>query len=127
VRPFVKLSTIEQNIEAALEYGACDTVIPATDTIVRSNEDGTTIYKIPERNRMYQGQTPQSFGITRFRESLDKLDAKTKESLTDACKVLVEAGNEVRLVAGDPTNIKLTTTMDYKVAHAMIESGVVDK
>lgn len=127
VRPFVKLSTLEANIDAALEYGACDTVIPATDTIVRSNEDRSSIYKIPERSRMYQGQTPQSFGVTLFRESLAKLDAETKERLTDACKVLVETGNEVRLVEGDVTNIKLTTIMDYKVAQAMIESGVVDK
>jgi 2-C-methyl-D-erythritol 4-phosphate cytidylyltransferase len=127
VRPFVKLSTIEANIEAALAYGACDTVIPATDTIVRSDDEGTSIFGIPNRSRMYQGQTPQSFGITLFRESLAGLDEATRVSLTDACKVLVEAGHKVRLVEGDVTNIKLTTIMDYKVAQAMIESGSVDK
>lgn len=127
VRPFIKLSTIEANIDAALTYGACDTVIPATDTIVRSNDDKTAIHEIPERNLMFQGQTPQSFGITLFRDSLNQLDAATKAHLTDACKVLVETGTKVRLVEGDVTNIKLTTIMDYKVAQAMIESGALDK
>jgi 2-C-methyl-D-erythritol 4-phosphate cytidylyltransferase len=127
VRPFVKLSTIEQNIEAALEYGACDTVLAATDTIVRSDEEGEYISKIPTRSRMYQGQTPQSFGVKLFRESYGALDEQTKKALTDACKVLVEADVPVRLVAGDVTNIKLTTIMDYKVAQAMIESGTVDQ
>jgi 2-C-methyl-D-erythritol 4-phosphate cytidylyltransferase len=127
VRPFVKLSIIEANIDAALAYGACDTVIPATDTIVRSDEAGTVIGDIPNRRRMYQGQTPQSFGVTRFRESLASLSSEATAGLTDACKVLVEAGREVRLVPGDVTNIKLTTIMDYKVAQAMIESGTVDK
>ena len=34
VRPFVTHRIIEDNIKAAKEFGACDTVIPATDTIV---------------------------------------------------------------------------------------------
>jgi 2-C-methyl-D-erythritol 4-phosphate cytidylyltransferase len=127
VRPFVKLSTIEANIDAALAYGACDTVIPATDTIVRSDETGALIARIPNRRRMYQGQTPQSFGVTRFKRSLASLDAEATALLTDACRVLVEAGHEVRLVPGDVTNIKLTTIMDYKVAQAMIESEALDQ
>jgi 2-C-methyl-D-erythritol 4-phosphate cytidylyltransferase len=127
VRPFVKLSTIEANIDAVLEHDACDTVIPATDTIVYADEQGASIQSIPDRNRVYQGQTPQSFGITRFRNSLAILDSETRVSLTDACRVLVEAGHDVYLVEGDVTNIKLTTIMDYKIAQAMIESGAVDQ
>ena len=38
VRPFVTHRIIDENIEAAKKYGACDTVIPATDTIVRSED-----------------------------------------------------------------------------------------
>ncbi|MDR1184584.1 MAG: D-ribitol-5-phosphate cytidylyltransferase, partial [Coriobacteriales bacterium] len=127
VRPFVKLSTIEANINAVLEHGACDTVIPATDTIVYADERGVSIQDIPDRSRVYQGQTPQSFGVTLFRNSLAVLDSETRTTLTDACKVLVEAGHDVYLVEGDVTNIKLTTIMDYKIAKAMIESGAVDK
>ena len=36
VRPFVTYRIIEENIAAAEQFGACDTVIPATDTIVES-------------------------------------------------------------------------------------------
>ena len=35
------------------KYTAADTVIPAVDTIVNS-ENGTTITRIPDRNKMYQ-------------------------------------------------------------------------
>ena len=62
VRPFVTHRIIDENIEAAKKYGACDTVIPATDTIVRS-EDGENVSSIPTRSELYQGQTPQSFRI----------------------------------------------------------------
>ena len=60
VRPFLTHRIIDENVEAAVKYGACDTVIPATDTIVESR-DGKIISSIPDRSMMYQGQTPQSF------------------------------------------------------------------
>ena len=123
VRPFVKLSTIEKNIDAVREHGACDTVIPATDTIVES-DDGASIASIPDRSRMYQGQTPQSFRIRVLKDLYAGLSQQEKDSLTDACKVLVMKGEPVAMVEGDVTNIKLTTIMDYKVAQAMVESGM---
>jgi len=52
-------------IKAARKYGACDTVIPATDTIVESI-NGATIESIPVRDYYYQGQTPQSFNIKKL-------------------------------------------------------------
>ncbi|WP_292819108.1 2-C-methyl-D-erythritol 4-phosphate cytidylyltransferase [Methanobrevibacter sp.] len=46
VRPFVTHRIIEDKINAAIKYGACDTVVPATDTIVESI-NGETIGSIP--------------------------------------------------------------------------------
>ena len=74
VRPFVSHRIIEENIRAGIEYDACDTVVSATDTIVES-EDGEIISVIPDRSKMYQGQTPQTFKA--------KLLKDTYESLTD--------------------------------------------
>ena len=62
VRPFVTYRIIEDNIKAMEKFDACDTVIPATDTIVNSS-DGNVISEIPDRSIMYQGQTPQTFKI----------------------------------------------------------------
>ena len=123
VRPFVKISTIKANIEAACEYGACDTVVPATDTIVHS-VSGEFISDIPYRGEMYQGQTPQSFSLSRLKAVYESLTDEEKSVLTDACKIFVLKGQPVALVEGDVTNIKLTTLMDYKVAQAMLESGI---
>ncbi|MDN8896714.1 2-C-methyl-D-erythritol 4-phosphate cytidylyltransferase, partial [Staphylococcus aureus] len=54
VRPFLTHRIIKENIQAALEYGALDTVIDAIDTIVTS-KDNQTIDAIPVLNEMYQG------------------------------------------------------------------------
>ena len=39
VRPFITSRILEENIEMSLQYGACDTVIPAIDTIVVSENN----------------------------------------------------------------------------------------
>ena len=51
VRPFVTYRIIEENIRYAKECGACDTVIPATDTIVESC-CGSFISNIQDRKIM---------------------------------------------------------------------------
>lgn len=121
VRPFVSLRIIEENIEAARTTGACDTVIPATDTIVESL-NGETISAIPNRSVLYQGQTPQSFKLLELEETLRSLSAEESAILTDACKAYVLRGKPVALVRGDASNIKITYPQDLRVAESMLEA-----
>lgn len=119
VRPFVSYRIIEENIRYARECGACDTVIPASDTIVESR-DGSFISSIPERKKMYQGQTPQSFKAKRLREIYQSLTEEEKEILTDACKIYVLKNEPVHLVEGEVSNIKITYPHDLRVAEAIL-------
>lgn len=123
VRPFVTTRIIEENIEAARKYGACDTVVPATDTIVESG-DGMLISKIPNRRHMYQGQTPQSFKAAMLWELYHSLDGEEKETLTDAAKICVIKGRDVRLVDGETYNIKITYPHDINMAKTLLKGGV---
>ena len=120
VRPFVTHRIIEENIKTALSCGACDTVIPATDTIVEGN--GTAITDIPDRRRMYQGQTPQSFKAKLLRDTYESLSDEEKDILTDAAKILVMKGKEVRLVQGETFNIKITYPYDLKIARSLLDT-----
>ena len=119
VRPFVTLRIIEENIEAAREYGACDTVVGAVDTIVVS-EDGKAISNIPDRRMMFQGQTPQSFKMSMIKKLYYDLTETEKEILTDACKICCVRNVPVKLVRGEVSNMKITTIDDMKMAKAMI-------
>ena len=125
VRPFVTLRMIEENIEAAKQYGAVDTVIPAVDTIVRS-ENGKFISSVPDRRQMYQGQTPQSFQIGLLKRLYASLTEEEKEVMTDACKICVVRDRKVFLVQGSDTNIKITTPGDLKIAQAMVAGELFD-
>lgn len=121
VRPFITQRIINDNIEKCKEYGATDTVIPATDTIVEA-KDNTIISNIPIRDIMYQGQTPQSFNILKFMEVSDKLTEEEKNILTDAAKIYVLKNQKVGLVMGELYNMKITTTYDLKMANLMLNN-----
>ena len=110
---------IADNLEAARTYGACDTVIRATDTIVES-VDAATISSIPNRRDLYQGQTPQSFNLLKLKRLMGSLSEDEKELLTDACKVFVLRGEKVSLVMGEPDNIKITYPQDMRLASALV-------
>ena len=119
VRPFLTYRIIEENIKYGLQYGACDTVIPATDTIVHS-EDGKVITSVPDRSKMYQGQTPQTFGAKKLKELYQSLTEEEKEILTDASKIFVIKGEQVYLVEGEVYNTKITYPYDLRVAESLL-------
>lgn len=119
VRPFVSQRIIAENIEAVRQHGACDTVIPATDTIVQS-EDAQCISAIPDRNLLYQGQTPQSFRLLELKELMDSLTTEEEMILTDACKIYVLRNKKVALVRGAASNMKITYPQDMRVAASLI-------
>ncbi len=119
VRPFVTHRILDENIEYARKFGACDTVIPATDTIVEST-DNEMITNIPNRKFMYQGQTPQSFKALQLKNYYDSLSSEEKDILTDACKIMVLKGEHVHLVMGEVFNIKITYPYDLTVAMSLL-------
>lgn len=119
VRPFITQRIIDDNVEKLKMYNAVDTVIPSTDTIVVSN-DKKTIDNIPLRDKMYQGQTPQSFNLKKFMTIFESLTDEEKTILTDACKAFVLKNEEVALVKGETYNIKITTIQDLKISNAIL-------
>lgn len=126
VRPFLTYRIIEENIKYGLKYGAVDTVIPATDTIV-SSENGDIITSVPDRAKMYQGQTPQTFNAKKLKELYYSLTEDEKEILTDASKIFVIKGEKVYLVQGEVFNIKITYPYDLRVAESLIQDEKKEK
>ena len=119
VRPFVTQRIIDENIDSAVSGTACDTVVPAADTIVES-VDGKFISNIPNRAYYNQGQTPQSFRAKRFRELYESLTDEERSILTDACKVFVVKGEPVAIIRGETFNIKVTYPYDLQLAETLL-------
>ena len=119
VRPFVTQRILDENIDAAINGVACDTVIPAADTIVESI-NGEVISCIPNRAHYYQGQTPQSFKAKMFKDLYESMSEEDKAILTDACKVFVVNGKDVTIVKGETFNNKVTYAYDLRLAETLL-------
>ena len=119
VRPFINQRIIEDSIKVGKKNSAVDTVIPATDTIIKS-EDGKLISDIPDRSTLYYGQTPQTFNIIELMKLYESLTLDEKNILTDACKIFVLKGKPVKMIEGETFNIKITTVFDLKLADSIV-------
>ena len=115
VRPFVTARILNDNVESVLKYKATDTVTEAVDTIVVS-EEGKVITDIPDRRKMYQGQTPQTFRRKTYLRIYETLDESYLAKVTDAARILTEHDCTVGLVMGEEFNIKITTEYDLSIA-----------
>lgn len=126
VRPFVTNKMIDDSIAAMEKYAICTAAVPATDTIVVS-ENGRTVCGFPLRSTMYQVQTPQTFRIGDFIGVYSGLNEKEKSEITDVCKLFYRKGYEVGLIAGDQKNIKLTYPADMITAETFFERQEEEK
>lgn len=123
VRPFVTQKMIGDSIDATIRYGASAVAYNSIDTIVVS-DDAEFITSVPERRKMYNVQTPQTFKINLLRNLFESLSEEEKKTLTDACRICTVRNQPVYIVEGDISDIKITTPTDFKFAEAIAESFV---
>jgi 2-C-methyl-D-erythritol 4-phosphate cytidylyltransferase len=121
-RPLISQRIISDNIAVCKEYGAVDTVIKASDTIVRS-KDEQSISDIPLRKELYQGQTPQTFKLSIILDAHEHAIKNNLPDVTDDAKLVLSLGKEVRLVEGSKQNFKITTFDDLMMLKALLKIG----
>jgi len=122
VRPLISQKIISHNIFAAIKYGAVDTVIPSTDTIVRS-VDNLSIETVPPRSELYLGQTPQSFKLSILSDAHENAIKTNNINSTDDCQLVLALGHRVHLVMGEKLNFKVTSFDDLLLLKAIIKLG----
>ena len=115
-RPLVTGDLIRRTVEAAVEFGAAIAALPARDTVKLSDLDGMIRGTLP-RQEIYLAQTPQAFRADVLRDALAL--GSTGADATDEAMLAEQAGHRVRLVEGDPRNLKITTADDLAMAEAL--------
>ena len=121
-RPLISQTIITDNIEACKKYQAVDTVIPSSDTIIRS-VDKETICEIQKRSEQYQGQTPQSFTFKVINDAHEYAKSINNTETTDDCRLVLNMGKDVHLVNGSKLNFKITTFDDLMMLKALLKIG----
>jgi len=120
-RPLVSVKLIHEVLEAAAEWGAAIAAIPVVDTIKESKDGGETVSSTVDRARLYRAQTPQAFHRDIIL-SAHRRARKEEWDVTDDASLLEQMGHDVRIVAGEERNIKITTLDDLELLRWIIQS-----
>ena len=117
-RPFASAGLVSRTIAAAVETGAAVAALASRDTVKRGGDK--YVLETLARGSIFLAQTPQAF---RREVLLDALAvAQTGLEVTDEAGLAERAGHAVRLVEGEPANIKITTPDDLLHAEAIAGS-----
>lgn len=118
VRPFINDNIISRCLKAAAECGAAVSAVPVKETIKMANDE-LFVIDTPERNRLWQVQTPQVFQKSLIVAAHYKAIQEGVEAPDDAALV-EKLGSPVKLVMGSYKNVKLTTPEDLRIAETLL-------
>ncbi len=114
VRPLLSIELIRRAAEEADAYGSAVPVIEAVDSYRMVTEQGSHIL---DRAPLRIVQTPQFFTRALLDEAYEQ---PFTPRFTDDASVIEALGEEVHLVAGERSNLKITTREDMIIAEALL-------
>lgn len=124
VRPFVPVLIIDKVCEEVKKYNAVMTAVPPTATIKYATD--SIIEKSYPRAFTWVAQTPQAFRRDIILKAYNNAIKKKYLVATDDSELVMSIGEKVRIVEGDPANVKITFPVDLVMAQGLmrfIEEG----
>ena len=117
-RPFVSTALIDRAVNSAKVNHAVAPAVYSTDTVRIVNTKGVVV-STPNRDTVALIQTPQVFDADLIKSALTKAVEKNMR-ITDDCSAVEALGVKVTVVAGEQTNIKLTSSTDTYLAEKIL-------
>ena len=119
-RPCVTAADIERLLAArGADTDAALLAVPLADTLKRGADDATVAATVP-RGGLWRALTPQMCRRQRLQQALRAARAAGRRP-TDEAEAIEWVGGRVLLVAGDASNLKVTTAGDLVLARAILE------
>ncbi len=119
VRPLITQQTITDNIETVKKYGNCITCVPATETFIVKQSDGSL--EIPSRQDSLIARAPQSFFLSDILNVHKEALKKGETNYIDSCTMMSHYGFKMNTIIGPMENIKITTPTDFFIFRAMVQ------
>lgn len=117
-RPLVSLKVIEEVIDATEKFGGAIAAVPEKNTI-KFVDDKNFVTYTPPRSKLVEVQTPQGFRKNILLQAY-KQAAEDNFLGTDDSSLVERVGDQIKIVTGDYSNIKITTPEDLKMAESLI-------
>jgi 2-C-methyl-D-erythritol 4-phosphate cytidylyltransferase len=108
-RPYVSGEVIQRVVEATQLYGACIPAVPVSETVKEVEADW--VARTLDRGRLVRVQTPQGFARDLLLKAFEQARGDGFQG-TDEAMLVERIGVPVRVVQGDPANLKITWRED---------------
>ena len=127
-RPFVSVKAIEESIKIAADFGGAIVATKVIPTIKEVNSDNIICGTI-SRDKLWAAATPQTFRYEEFFDAYKEfLNSNVdRNSITDDAQIFELSGRKMKIVEGNPENIKLTTPFDWKVGEFIAKKLFCEK
>lgn len=126
-RPFLDMEILNRARKELQTYDACVAGMPVKDTIKIIDENGI-VTQTPDRNNIWQVQTPQCFKTDLIKKAYQELIQKENEFLEQGVRITDDAmvvelltNCKVKLFEGSYYNIKITTPEDLDTAKGYLK------
>lgn len=123
-RPFVTHEMIDKSVGNMIFGSACTVAVPVKDTIKIVCEIHGELFgkETPDRNTLYQIQTPQTFRYELIRMAYEKMLKDENHNITDDTMIVEQyAGMGCKIIMGSYENLKITTPEDLDFAEKIVE------
>jgi len=114
-RPCLRAEDLQQLLSAVMATATGGILAePIRDTVKQATGDGV-VARTLDRATLWRAQTPQMFRLEELRRALRASEAEGW-TVTDEAAAMERAGFPVQLVAGSPSNLKVTVPEDLALA-----------
>lgn len=118
VRPLVSLSLVERVIAAAEKFGAAVPGLPVRETTKEVSDDNF-VCKTVDRSPLWSIQTPQAFHHAILKKAIEQAQ-RDHFTGTDESMLVERIRVKVKVVEGEPENIKITQPEDLEMARRIL-------
>lgn len=120
-RPLTPVWLIRDLIHAVETHGAAMTAVPPVATIKHAESDLIIRNSLP-RATTWIAQTPQGFRRDILLPTFEQAIAEKYFVATDDSEIVAMYGHTVKIVPGDPINMKVTVKSDLIIANQLFNS-----
>ncbi len=122
-RPLTSRALLTRLVQGLEEAPAVMPVLSVTDTTYTS-QDGQWVDGLLDRSTLFAGQAPEAFDYWPFLKLYEETPIEILRAMSGSCQLPYSRGWKVKMISGDPENIKITYATDLKACEKkLLERG----
>ncbi|MCM1369377.1 MAG: 2-C-methyl-D-erythritol 4-phosphate cytidylyltransferase [Candidatus Amulumruptor caecigallinarius] len=119
-RPMLTVAMIERGWRCAAEHSTAVPAVPLTDSLRIVEKEGS---RAVDRCDYVAVQTPQIFRADIIKQACELEDSP---GFTDDASRVEASGHKIALYEGDPSNMKVTTPVDFPIAETLLARRMME-